>query len=667
MSESISASHLETENELATALPFAQSHQLNQVFGDDGAFARHLPHYRARIEQLEMAQAVTRALNDVGCALLEAGTGTGKTFAYLAPALMWGGKVIVSTGTKTLQDQLFERDLPTVRQVLQAPVSIALLKGRNNYVCHYHLDRVLLNGRLSSRDDIKHLNRLKKDLNIVKRGDKSEWPDIPEDATVWSQVTSTRETCLGSECPNNKECFVMQARRDAQAADVVVVNHHLFFADVMLREEGVAELLPAANTVIFDEAHQVPDIASVFFGQQVTTSQVIDLARDLLAEGITHARDALNWADIKDTLERAAKDFRIACGADNGRWSAAQLPADAPLWAALDKLQEILNESLVQIEPVTVRADTIGQCAERLHNLIASFEQWQSQAGNSDMVRWVEALTYSVRLNATPLSVAEGFTRQRESDHMRTWIFASATLSVKKDFTLFKEQLGLHDAITASWDSPFDYAQQGLLYVPEGLPEPSSRAFGNVVLEKIWPVLKASNGRAFLLCTTLAAVKRYAAWLDEQIRAHDLPWTLLVQGQASRTEILNQYRAATNPVLVGSQSFWEGVDVRGEALSVVIIDKLPFAPPDDPVLAARLKVYEERGENGFVAYQVPQAVISLKQGAGRLIRSETDKGVLMICDSRLITKPYGKRIWQSLPKFARTRHERVVTDFFEST
>lgn len=646
-------------------LPFEQNHQLTQLFSADGAFAAKLPHYHARVEQIEMAQAVTHALNDVGCAVLEAGTGTGKTYAYLAPALLWGGKVIISTGTKTLQDQLFERDLPMVREVLKAPVSIALLKGRANYVCHYHLERTLLNGRLSSRDDVKHLNSIKKNIHLVKRGDRSEWPEITDDATVWPQVTSTRDTCLGSECPNHKECFVMQARRDAQSADVVVVNHHLFFADVMLREEGIAELLPSANTVIFDEAHQVPDIASVFFGQQVSTAQIIDLARDFLAEGITHARDALNWPDVKSALEHAAKDFRIACGPDNARWSTAQLPNDAPLWPALATLQKTLNDVAKKIEPSTARADTLAQAYERLLNLILSFEQWEQQADNSDMIRWIEALTYSVRLNATPLSVADGFTRQRESDHMRTWIFASATLSVKKDFTLFKDQLGLHDATTHSWDSPFDYSKQGLLYVPEGLPEPSNRAFGNAMLDKVWPVLRASNGRAFLLCTTLAAVKRYAAWLDEQIKAHDLPWTLLVQGQASRTEILSQYRTASNPVLVGSQSFWEGVDVRGEALSVVIIDKLPFAPPDDPVLAARLKAYEERGENGFIAYQVPQAVISLKQGAGRLIRSETDRGVLMICDSRLITKQYGKRVWQSLPPFARTRHEEVVCQFFD--
>ena len=652
-----------TPSHSTSPLPFEQQNHLSRIFGEGGSFAQRLPHYHSRQEQIQMAEAVTHALNNVGCAVLEAGTGTGKTFAYLAPALMWGGKVIVSTGTKTLQDQLFERDLPTVRDVLAAPVSIALLKGRSNYVCHYHLERTLMNGRLFGREDVKHLNSIKKNINLVKRGDKAEWPEIPDDAQVWTQVTSTRENCLGSDCPNHKECFVMQARKDAQAADVVVVNHHLFFADVMLREEGIAELLPAANTVIFDEAHQVPDIASVFFGQQVTTAQIIDLARDLLAEGITHARDALDWSALKDTMERAAKDFRIACGEDNGRWSVSQLPTDSPLWGALDTMLTILNESLAKIEPTTVRAETLAQCAERLSGVIASYEQWQGQTGN-DMVRWVEALTYSVRLNATPLSVAESFTRQRESDHMRTWIFASATLSVKKDFSLFTEQLGLSDASTASWDSPFDYANQGLLYVPDGLPEPSNRAFGNAMLDKVWPVLQASNGRAFLLCTTLAAVKRYAAWLDEQIKAHDLPWTLLVQGTASRTEILNQYRAASHPVLVGSQSFWEGVDVRGEALSVVIIDKLPFAPPDDPVLAARLKAIEERGENGFMAYQVPQAVINLKQGAGRLIRSETDKGVLMICDTRLISKPYGRRIWQSLPAFARTRQEEVVQAFF---
>ena len=644
-------------------LTFEQQHQLEQIFADEGTLARALPYFNARPEQLEMAQAVTQAINNVDSAILEAGTGTGKTFAYLVPTLLWGGKTIISTGTKTLQDQLFERDLPTIRDALGVPVTIALLKGRANYVCHYHLDRILMNGRLLGRDDAKHLKRIKSDLSLVKRGDKAEWPDIPDDALVWSQVTSTRENCLGSDCPNHKECFVMQARKDAQAADVIVVNHHLFFADVMLREEGIAELLPAVNTVVFDEAHQVPDVASVFFGQQVSTAQVIDLARDLLAEGITHARDATDWREVKDTLERAAKDVRIACG-DNGRWSVDQLPTNSPLWDALNKLQQTLVDTQKIIEPACERADTIEQLARRLDELIEQFRQWRAM-DSLELVRWVEAFSQSVRLNATPLSVAEPFTRQREAEHPRSWIFTSATLSMRSDFSLFQEQLGLHDAHTATWDSPFKFGEQGLLYVPNGLPEPHERSYGNAILQKIWPMLRASNGRAFLLCTTLAAVKRYGAWLAEQIEEHDLDWTLLIQGEASRTELLNQYRAAKNPVLVGSQSFWEGVDVRGEALSLVIIDKLPFAPPDDPVLAARLRVIEERGENGFMVYQVPQAVINLKQGAGRLIRSETDRGVLMICDSRLVTKRYGGRIWQSLPPFARTREESVACAFFE--
>lgn len=642
---------------------FEQTHQLEQIFAEEGTLARTLPYFNARPEQLEMAQAVTQAINNVDSAILEAGTGTGKTFAYLVPTLLWGGKTIISTGTKTLQDQLFERDLPTIRDALGVPVTIALLKGRANYVCHYHLDRILMNGRLLGRDDAKHLKRIKSDLSLVKRGDKAEWPDIPDDALVWTQVTSTRENCLGSDCPNHKECFVMQARKDAQAADVIVVNHHLFFADVMLREEGIAELLPAVNTVVFDEAHQVPEVASVFFGQQVSTAQIIDLARDLLAEGITHARDATDWREVKDTLERAAKDVRIACG-DNGRWSVDQLPANSPLWDALDKLQQTLVDTQKIIEPACERADTIEQLARRLDELSEQFRQWRA-LDSLELVRWVEAFSQSVRLNATPLSVAEPFTRQRESEHPRSWIFTSATLSMRNDFSLFQEQLGLQDAHTATWDSPFKFGEQGLLYVPNGLPEPHERSYGNTILQKIWPMLRASNGRAFLLCTTLAAVKRYGAWLAEQIEEHDLDWTLLIQGEASRTELLNQYRAAKNPVLVGSQSFWEGVDVRGEALSLVIIDKLPFAPPDDPVLAARLRVIEERGENGFMVYQVPQAVINLKQGAGRLIRSETDRGVLMICDSRLVTKRYGGRIWQSLPPFARTREESVACAFFD--
>ena len=647
-----------------STLSVEQQHQLEQIFAEEGTLTRELPYFRPRPEQLQMAQAVTLALNNVNSAILEAGTGTGKTFAYLVPTLLWGGKAIISTGTKTLQDQLFERDLPTIRDALRVPVTIALLKGRANYVCHYHLDRILMNGRLIGRDDAKHIKRIKADLPYVKRGDKAEWPDIPDDALVWTQVTSTRENCLGSDCPNHKECFVMQARKDAQAADVIVVNHHLFFADVMLREEGIAELLPAVNTVVFDEAHQVPDVASVFFGQQVSTAQVIDLARDLLAEGMTHARDATDWREVKDTLERAAKDVRIACG-DNGRWSVDQLPNDSAIWSALDKLEQVLGETSQIIEPACERAETIEQLAQRLEEILEKFQQWR-QIKDTELVRWVEAFSQTVRLNATPLSVAEPFTRQREAEHPRSWIFTSATLSMRSDFSLFQEQLGLHDAQTATWDSPFDYAQQSLLYVPNGLPEPHDRSYGNAVLQKIWPMLQASNGRAFLLCTTLAAVKRYGAWLGEQIKQYDLDWTLLIQGEASRTELLNQYRTAKNPVLVGSQSFWEGVDVRGEALSLVIIDKLPFAPPDDPVLAARLRALEERGENGFMSYQVPQAVINLKQGAGRLIRSESDRGVLMICDPRLVTKKYGGRIWQSLPPFARTREESVACAFFET-
>lgn len=611
-----------------------------------------------------MASAVAQAINDTACAILEAGTGTGKTFAYLVPALLWGGKTIISTGTKTLQDQLFERDLPTIREALAAPVTIALLKGRANYVCHYHLERTLMNGRLFGRDDAKHLKRIKKNLAQVKRGDKAEWSEIPDDASVWAQVTSTRENCLGSDCPNHKECFVMNARKEAQSADVIVVNHHLFFADVMLREEGVAELLPSVNTVIFDEAHQVPEVASLFFGEQVSTAQIIDVARDLQAEGITHVRDAADWPAVKNTLERAAKDVRIACGEYNGRWSDEQIPCQSPLWGALDKLVQTMNDTLTVIDPAVERAPTIEQLAVRLGELIERVQAWQNLS-QDDMVRWVEAFNQSVRLNATPLSVAESFTRQREAEHPRAWIFTSATLSVRGKFDLFQSQLGLHDAVTATWESPFDFGQQSLLYVPQDLPEPNHPTFNNAVLNKIFPMLRASDGRAFLLCTTLSAVKRYGAWLGEQIQQHDLNWTLLVQGEASRTELLNRYREASNPVLVGSQSFWEGVDVRGEALSLVIIDKLPFAPPDDPVLAARLRAIEAQGENGFMTYQIPQAVINLKQGAGRLIRAETDRGVLMICDTRLVTKKYGGRIWQSLPPFARTRDEAAACEFFQ--
>ena len=615
-----------------------------------------------------MAEAVAAAIDDCGTLIAEAGTGTGKTFAYLVPALMWGGKVIVSTGTKTLQDQLFRKDIPMVRAALQAPVTVALLKGRSNYLCHEHLKRTQENGRLTSRQDAVHLRSVVRFAQATGSGDRSELEEVPEQAPIWNLVTSTRDNCLGTECAHYRECFVMKARRAAQEADVVVVNHHLFFADLVLRDEGITDLLPTANTVIFDEAHQLPETATLFFGELVSTAQLMELARDVLAEGHTHARDALTWVDAIGPLEKATRDLRLSLGTDVQRLNLTQVPPSAPFHAALAEVQRVLSSLAAILERQAERAESLEQCWRRAMQLSERLGRWQASEEGDDAVatiRWLEAFTHSLQLHRTPLSVADVFNREREGTP-RAWIFTSATLAVKNDFAHFTAQLGLSSADARSWPSPFDYATQGLLYLPEGLPDPLSARYTAAVVDAAWPLIRAAGGRTFMLCTTLRAVRTAGELLRQRLDAEGLDFPLLQQGEGSRSQLLERFRRAGNAVLVGSQSFWEGIDVRGRALSLVVIDKLPFAPPDDPVLAARLDALAKRGGNPFMDHQLPTAVISLKQGAGRLIRDETDRGVLMICDPRLVTKPYGRRIWQSLPPFRRTRDEAVAVAFFDA-
>lgn len=713
--------------------------ELDAIFGEGGLFARALDGYRPRASQIDMARAVAaameasarklpepeifdarkrpaRKLQGEGAAddargdsapaaddsadntlIVEAGTGTGKTYAYLVPAMLWGGKVIVSTGTKHLQDQLFARDIPTVRDTLAVPVTVAMLKGRSNYLCHYYLQRTADSGRLPTRQDTAYLQEIIRFAKITRSGDKAELASVPETAPVWSMVTSTRDNCLGQDCPQYKECFVMQARREAQQADVVVVNHHLFFADIMLRDTGMAELLPSANTIIFDEAHQLPETATLFFGETLSTTQILELARDSVVEGLAHARDAVEWVKLGAALERAARDVRLAF-ADTGivRMSLAQLGDDHALFGALDDVDAALDALASALASQSERAESIGACLRRARELQGILAGWvapdaaaaaavaaqsaareaSAKGGDGDAanakpqddpgekVRWVEVFSQTVQLHETPLSVAPIFAKQR-AGVPRAWIFTSATLSVRGDFAHYAAQMGLSSRRSMTLPSPFDYPQQGLLYVPRDMPQPSSPLFTDAVFDAALPAIEAAGGGVFMLCTTLRAVDRIATKLRETIEARGWNLPLLVQGDASRTELLDRFRAYGNAILVGSQSFWEGVDVRGDALSLVVIDKLPFAPPDDPVLAARLDALTKKGLSPFAVHQLPQAVITLKQGAGRLIRAETDRGVLMICDTRLVDKPYGRRIWQSLPPFKRTREIDIVREFFE--
>jgi ATP-dependent DNA helicase DinG len=637
-------------------------HNIDSLFGEGGVLSQAVPGYRLRSQQLDMARAVAAAIEQRTVLVAEAGTGTGKTFAYLVPALLSGGKVIVSTGTKTLQDQLFNRDIPAVRQALKVPVTIAMLKGRANYICHYHLERARNEGRFMSRDDVKYLKQIESYARTSDSGDKSGLGNVPENAGIWPSVTSTRDNCLGQDCPQHKECFVLEARKKAQAADVVVVNHHLFFADVMLRDEGVAELLPACNTVIFDEAHQLPETASLFFGDSVSTAQLLELARDVQLEAAASAADFAPLPGVAAQMEKAARDLRLSVDEDNARMPVQALTRLSGFNAALATLAQKLGELAEVLKTQAERGPGLENCWQRCIELQGKIKRWQDDA-DAQTVRWAEVFSHAMQLNATPLSIAEIFRKQIDGQ-TRAWIFTSATLAVNRDFSHYCGEMGLADATTACWDSPFDYPNQALLYVPQNLPEPNTSDYTAAVVEAALPVIKASRGRAFCLFTSLRAMNEAHDLIQQAFAAEGLDYPLLIQGSSTRSELLDRFRSLGNAVLLGSQSFWEGVDVRGEALSLVVIDKLPFAPPDDPVLAARIEQIKRQGRNAFMEYQLPRAVITLKQGAGRLIRDETDRGVLMICDPRLISKPYGRKIWQSLPPMKRTRDRAEAQRFF---
>src|SRR5262245_14211895 len=605
-----------------------------------------------------MSQAIGEAIEATGVLVAEAGTGTGKTFAYLVPALLAGGKVIVSTGTKTLQDQLHNRDLPAVREALATGATTALLKGRANYVCLYRMERALAEG-VDSREDAARLRIIERFSQRSLTGDKGDLADVPEDSPVWQHATSTRENCLGQSCPKYDDCFVMRARRNALAADVVVINHHLFFADVALRDEGVSELLPACNTVIFDEAHQLAETARLFFGETLASGQMVELARDARLELVAAGGGSPELERFAAALDKAARDLRLVFAEEGVRLGWAQAMRMAGLPEALVGLGQALAAIAKPLGEQAERSEGLAACARRAEGAAALLARMTEQDKADDRVRWVEVFGRSVQLHATPLSPAELF-RKQMSDHPRAWVFTSATLAVGEDFSHFKRELGIEEAGARTWPSPFDFQRQALLYVPKGLPaDPNDPGFTEAVIEAALPVLRASRGRAFLLFTSHRALKR-----AHQLLAGRVEWPLLVQGTGSRTELLVRFRQLGNAVLLGAASFWEGVDVRGEALSAVLIDKLPFAPPDDPVLAARIEALRAQGGNPFVEFQLPQAVLQLKQGAGRLIRDATDRGVLVLCDPRLYSRSYGRTIRASLPPMKQTRELADVEAFF---
>lgn len=629
--------------------------RIEEELGPGGRLAAAIPGFVHRPQQHEMALAVARTIEEKGVLLAEAGTGTGKTFAYLLPALLSGRKVIVSTGTKTLQDQLFHRDLPRLKAALKMPVHTALLKGRQNYVCHYHLERNLAHGRFTTAEDAALLRLIARFAQHTVSGDKAECPEVPEDAFAWGFATSSRDNCLGQDCPHWQECFLMKARRAAQEAECVVVNHHLFFSDLVLRDEGVGGLLPEADLVVFDEAHQLPELAAVFFGESLASTQCFELVRDARVEALVAAPDFRPLREAIDAFDKAVKDLRLSLPAETLRWPRQQALAQA---AGFESALQTLTASAATLREALTsqqeRSENLPRLAARAEALERLLTQWSE--GEERFVHWVEAVGTRFTLHRTPIEAGPAFSRLLAGGE-RAWVMTSATLAVAGSFAHFRRDLGLFDeelpVREGIWASPFDYRRQALLLVPQGMPEPGSLQHLPEVEALAERLIRAAEGRAFVLCTSLKAMQRLGEGLRARLGAAE--YTVLVQGEGPRHALLERFRTTPRAVLVGSQSFWEGVDVAGEALSLVIIDKLPFAPPDDPVLAARMARLEAQGQSPFALLQLPRATIQLKQGAGRLIRSERDRGVLCICDPRMATRGYGKILWSSLPPMARSR------------
>lgn len=661
--------------------------ELDQVFANDGPLAASVSHYFLRQQQLELARSIQAAVETPSVLIAEAGTGTGKTWAYLVPLFLSGRKALVSTGTRTLQDQLFKRDLPHLRKALAMSLNVALLKGRGNYVCHYYFEKYENDERgFGSKHEIEQIRIIQQFIERSKTGDKSDLADIPEDAPIWHRVTSTRENCLGQDCPYINECFVLKARRKAQEADIVVVNHALFMADLALREEGITDLLPEVDVVVFDEAHQLPDVATRFLGTTVSMHQMNDLAHLVEAAGLAHAKGTADWSAVAGTLRQCVHDLRLQAAPiqqlSGQKSTFHDLPNAAAFDESLEALLDRLDKLIKLLDLLKEHHPDLAAASKTALQLRAQLFVWTQpdrhgknatlpdadtatiQQLEQESVRWVEHGSTYLRLHRAPLSVAQIFSRYKGED--QSWIFTSATLSVHGNFNHFVHQLGLWEARVEVWPSPFNYPEQALLFVPQQLPISSSADFYPKFIEQLVPFIEKAQGGVLVLSTTLRGVDLMADLIEEQVKRLGLKRLVMRQGERSRQVLLHDFRSKENAILVGSASFWEGIDVPGEALTVVAIDKLPFAPPDDPVLEARIKACRDRGGNPFIEYQLPEAAIALKQGAGRLIRTEKDWGVLVMGDARLVEKPYGKVLWRGLPPFTRTRNAQQALQFYQN-
>jgi ATP-dependent DNA helicase DinG len=632
--------------------------EFRSFFSIEGALANILEGYQPREAQTEMAEAIANAIDENQNLIAEAGTGTGKTFAYLLPAILSSKKVVISTGTKNLQDQLFNKDLPIIRKALKSPFVAALLKGRSNYLCKYRLQNSLTSTLGFNKEEASALTKIKSWAKRTKIGDIAEMTELTEGDPAWYLATSTVDNCLGQDCPEYSECFLMKARKKAQECDLLVVNHHLLCADWSIRESGFGELLPHAEVVIVDEAHQLAETASNFLGTHIGGKQLIDLAKDSLIEYHKDATDLPELRTACEDLEHEVKDLRLAFGPELRRGDWKDIKYTPKIMAALNAVKEQLQRLVGQLKLASVKTKELDLCYQRAENISQQLQDIVDDK-SGQWIRWYETHRKTFTLSRTPLDIAKEF-KAFMQQHKATWIFTSATLSVADKFDHFAKNLGLTDTLGKQWGSPFDYANHSLFYHPKGLPKPDDANFIPTIVEFVIPVLEASRGRAFFLFTSHRALKLAAELLENRI---DFP--LLIQGSKPKAQLLEQFKRLGNAVLLGTASFWEGVDVRGEALSCVIIDKLPFSSPGDPVLKARLDAITEHGGNPFFEYQLPTAVIALRQGIGRLIRDETDRGVLMVCDPRLLKRSYGQQFLDSVPAMKRTREIEDVRAFFQ--
>ena len=611
---------------------------LADTFGPDGRLAERLPGYTYRAAQQDMAELVGQAIDDDRHAALEAGTGIGKTYAYLVPVLLSGRRAIVSTGTRTLQDQLFKRDLPALGAVLGRPVDVALLKGRSNYLCWHRFETARLDGRDALPADT--LEMLAEWGRSSGSGDLAELDELAAEHTLRAQITSTVDNCLGNRCDFLERCFVVNARRKAMAAQVVIVNHHLLLADLALKEAGFGDLLPGADVIVVDEAHQFPDIAQRVFSMSVTSRELEALLRDIVREG-NAAGLGREANDATAALSQALVGVRRDAAGAQGRYAWEAAPGQ--VLAVLAELQSAVMDAGEGLELIESASTGLGRCRERCAQAARRLEVVMAD-DPGDGLRWLEVSPRAVALHWTPLDIGAAMA-ERVAEQAAAWVFTSATLAVGDDFTHFLARVGVDDALTSTLPSPFDHEENGRIYLPRGLPDPADPGHSAALMEEVWPLIEASGGGAFVLFTSYRALNLARDWLEQR----SAPGPVLVQGAGSRSQQLEAFRAAGNALLLGTNSFWQGVDVRGHALRIVVIAKLPFQAPNDPLIQARIEAVRRNGGDPFREFQLPEAVLALKQGVGRLIRDFDDRGLIILGDPRLTTRPYGRVFLRSLP------------------